>query len=502
MNVQPQSIEDILRELVAKDRTMLGRADEFIDALEQRVPGSLARQANPVKIALRKKVGEMLLVADGDESRREGMEKQIVELLSQDGLQQQAAQRVAEELVYAMDWKKDSPQDAQEEAGEIMDESSSSSPVVSAEQEGAMDAIPASSAWTCTCGQRNDGMFCTTCGSHRDSALPKPAVALVQAPGAAAVQEPVPPVSHAPDPTPAPVPADASVSGEGKTKPVLLAVCVLLAVAVVFLAVKSFSGNTENVAVYHDTSKPVDTEKPNETKPEQETSSIVSTDEHWIQDKDSGVYLWNPMPSEGESVTWSGGYIKDGKYLFANGPGTLTWKKDGKVIQVDNGTFEHGRHYGTFVHKFPSGRVSYSYWDHGRELDHPSNESELSLGGIAIDMSKDEVYHLLGKETEITNPDKNQHYHYQYKDMEVVITNGVVTGFVSKTDNGVTKRGIHQGSSLQDVLNAYGDSSMKFQYDRWMLYEYKFTSSKGKECLLRFAIAGNKVDYISARLLN
>ncbi|MCR5438370.1 MAG: zinc ribbon domain-containing protein [Selenomonas sp.] len=89
---------------------------------------------------------------------------------------------------------------------------------------------------------------------------------------------------------------------------------------------------------------------------------------HWIQDTTTGVWLWNPEPTEGEWIVWSGDYVTDGNYRYANGPGVLTWYKNGKVIQVDNGSFERGRHHGRFTHKFPSGKVKYSNWSHGREL--------------------------------------------------------------------------------------------------------------------------------------
>lgn len=89
---------------------------------------------------------------------------------------------------------------------------------------------------------------------------------------------------------------------------------------------------------------------------------------HWIKDDSTGVYLWNPEPKEDESISWSGSYIQDGNYRYANGAGTVTWYRNGRVIQVDNGAFEHGRHNGQFSHKFPSGRVIYSNWDHGKEI--------------------------------------------------------------------------------------------------------------------------------------
>ena len=89
---------------------------------------------------------------------------------------------------------------------------------------------------------------------------------------------------------------------------------------------------------------------------------------HWICDQNNGAWLWNPEPADGESVRWDGGYVEDGAYRYADGAGTLTWYKNGKVIQVDDGAFVRGRHHGHFTHRFPSGKVKYSNWKNGREI--------------------------------------------------------------------------------------------------------------------------------------
>ena len=107
--------------------------------------------------------------------------------------------------------------------------------------------------------------------------------------------------------------------------------------------------------------------------PQNNTSSqnyaLDMTDVHWVKDNQNGAYIWNPEPGENESITWNGDYIQDGDYRFAEGSGTLTWYKDGEVIQVDEGTFKHGRHHGQFKHTFPSGRVDYSNWNNGTEIN-------------------------------------------------------------------------------------------------------------------------------------
>lgn len=87
---------------------------------------------------------------------------------------------------------------------------------------------------------------------------------------------------------------------------------------------------------------------------------------YWIQDQSTGVYMQNPSPIDGETISWSGGYVYEGSYKYANGYGTTTWRRYGDVIQIDEGNFVKGRKHGEFKHRFyPGGRVGYSGWSNG-----------------------------------------------------------------------------------------------------------------------------------------
>ena len=100
--------------------------------------------------------------------------------------------------------------------------------------------------------------------------------------------------------------------------------------------------------------------------PQNVSSSPAPTGEHWIRDEETYVYLWNPKPQEGETVSWQGDFVEDGGYKYAEGFGKTTWYRHGEMTQQDEGTFEHGRRHGVFKHKFfPSGNVDYSTWEHG-----------------------------------------------------------------------------------------------------------------------------------------
>lgn len=89
----------------------------------------------------------------------------------------------------------------------------------------------------------------------------------------------------------------------------------------------------------------------------------------WIQDKNTGAFMENPSPVEGETVSWSGSTVWSGDYKFVHGYGTTTWTRYGKIIQIDEGTFIYGRRNGEFKHQyFPSGRIEYSNWSNGTEI--------------------------------------------------------------------------------------------------------------------------------------
>ena len=130
-----------------------------------------------------------------------------------------------------------------------------------------------------------------------------------------------------------------------------------------------------------------------------------------------------------------------------------------------------------------------------------ASSTDLILGNIYIGQSEKEVLSIKGAPIKVSDPNNNGHLHCKYSDMVVVVKNGVVTGFVSETSSVTTKRGVSQGSTLDTVLQKYGNSYFKSNYDGMELYEYEFTSDMGQKSLLRFAVRNGVVDYISARVL-
>ena len=128
-------------------------------------------------------------------------------------------------------------------------------------------------------------------------------------------------------------------------------------------------------------------------------------------------------------------------------------------------------------------------------------ESDLSLGGLDLDMTVDEVHKAIGKEDTIKT--KNKYHFLEYTNMEVgVRDDDIVHSLVSNGASVQTKRGIHEGSTFAEVKKAYGTDYYKMDNDDLTLYEYPFKSLKGHEGLLRFAIkkSDQTVKYISVRI--
>ncbi|WP_029545856.1 hypothetical protein [Selenomonas sp. AB3002] len=126
--------------------------------------------------------------------------------------------------------------------------------------------------------------------------------------------------------------------------------------------------------------------------------------------------------------------------------------------------------------------------------------SELSINGLDLGADIEKMHALFGQERSLQA--KGEKQYYQYDDVRVVVNNNVVIGLVSESAHAYSKRGLHEGATLQDVRLMYGDNFIKSKYENLELYEYKFTTVNNKDGLLRFAFnkGDDKVQYISARM--
>ena len=128
-------------------------------------------------------------------------------------------------------------------------------------------------------------------------------------------------------------------------------------------------------------------------------------------------------------------------------------------------------------------------------------DSELSLNGVYLGQSWDEAKDNLGRELS-TSDSKDGAVHHKFTDMDVVVKDNKVIMLTSLSPVARSKRGIHQGSSFDDVVNAYGDDYQASEYGAQIHYEYTFKTDDGKPGILSFAVSKNSqtVEYISVRL--
>ena len=130
-------------------------------------------------------------------------------------------------------------------------------------------------------------------------------------------------------------------------------------------------------------------------------------------------------------------------------------------------------------------------------------QTEVALGGLDAGITVDEMRQRLGKETGVKSyPDKPGYMTYTYNGLTIGVKDNVINTVVSDGTNVKTKRGLHEGSTLQEVQQAYGTNCTQEQYNGLTLYEYTFTAKVGQQGILRFAVrpSDQKVDYISARI--
>ena len=72
----------------------------------------------------------------------------------------------------------------------------------------------------------------------------------------------------------------------------------------------------------------------------------------FVADPTSGCKVWNPHPSAGETMSWSGGCV-DG---LAQGAGSLQWLRGGKAFETDDGEWNMGRQSGRGTQDWTTGR--------------------------------------------------------------------------------------------------------------------------------------------------
>lgn len=96
----------------------------------------------------------------------------------------------------------------------------------------------------------------------------------------------------------------------------------------------------------------------------------------WIADAKTGCKVWNPHPSAGEAVRWSG-LCKDG---FAEGKGVLDWLRGNSQYERDEGVWRAGRQTGEGTQIWPLGQYRGKFAE-----SLPSGQGTLTIGDRRYD---------------------------------------------------------------------------------------------------------------------
>ena len=130
------------------------------------------------------------------------------------------------------------------------------------------------------------------------------------------------------------------------------------------------------------------------------------------------------------------------------------------------------------------------------------DEFNLSLGELKLGDSVEIMREIFGREDRLTPSETPNKHHREYKNIVVTFAGDSIVGLVSYSAEIQTERGLHEGSTLDEVIAAYGRRAAVYEADEVTLYEYPYESAQGNLAVMRFAVKNNVVKYISLRLAN
>lgn len=127
-------------------------------------------------------------------------------------------------------------------------------------------------------------------------------------------------------------------------------------------------------------------------------------------------------------------------------------------------------------------------------------DTDIAFGGLQIGDSFNKVTELKGRPYKQTVISGQKHLFFD--GLEVVINpSNTVQAIWSDGQRYQTNRGIHEGSSRQEVFSAYGSNYKTEGFEKLLLHEYDVVDRNNRAVVLRFAINGeNRVEYISLRI--
>lgn len=88
---------------------------------------------------------------------------------------------------------------------------------------------------------------------------------------------------------------------------------------------------------------------------------------------------------------------------------------------------------------------------------------------------------------------------YEYKSVVVTCDENKICGLVSYTDEIATESGVRQGDTLEKVIEIYGRRCSVIKNGENIFYEYPYEIDDKTFEVIRFAIKGGVVEYISLR---
>ena len=449
---EENQIQVILAELLVENRKLLAKNDELIAKLKEKVGVEYKRDVDTLSKALRETdIGELLLMADaGTPEEKETATAKVLADIS-GIMQENRARLVRNILIGALGWNKEPEAEV---ASADLQEASETEP----------EARPdVKKSWDCICGHKNNRkQFCRNCGKPRSEGEIKGEVAVEAT-------------------------WTCRQCGKSGNKANFCVAC-------------GYPREGEKTEAKPPQPAVQDTEKPQVSL---ENTQIMPVQDAMIQAKaqiaqeraaasqSATQPVQRPVvqpQASSQSNNGSQGAVIAVIVILVCVLGFMGFKE----ISANNDAKPSSSYHSVAKNADSPQKLN--------EKSQPVAKTELSLGGMDLDETMQDMYDKLGKESYTKSDDGRTYYYYQ-DSVRVGFTDGKVTSLVSDGTKSTTKRGIHEGSTRQEVINAYGDSASKFNYDNMELYEYTAKSLDGRDGILRFAInSQGKVEYISVRI--
>lgn len=441
----------IVQEIIKTDNAIMGNRDLLLDALEnaKNKKPELNRFIASLIAAVRyHNVNEKVYAVDmADEEVKEQTKKEILDNLTQTGMKAEKAQFVVDVFTGALRWdeRKLMPIEDVDE----FDDNDDDDEALDEDNEGA-SSQPSSSRWICVCGKENTGKFCVSCGKSMEEAqreqTSQSSVYRMSArqDSIYPAQEPIQPPNQQNDS------ATSSAAWEQ--------------------AEYQAEANVTEEAPIQQGNVMAAANVQNEASPSA-TNSSESNDAGQNSKSKTFVVV-------GVIALIIIGAVLGAKFFSNKSDSSSTTTP---TAQTTNSSTAKPR----------TQQKAYE------------PKTDLSLGGVELDMSMSGMKSVLGNENS-KEKRKDGHMCYNYKDMQVIDDgNGLVGALVSDGASVKTRRGIHEGSTYQEMVDTYGKDYMVTDNGNLILYEYKFDSIGDRPGILRFAInkSNKKVNYISVRIV-